>query len=400
MRRSLALAALVLSATIACGNDGGDESGEAQARVAKIAVIAPLDDGLVQFGRGIRNSVELAVREANDRQALPEGWRLEVLALNDSSDPAVGKQAAEEAAADPAVFGVVGTYNSGVAAEVVPVLDAAGIVMVSPGNTDPTLTLGPDPDNPVRPHTNYFRMVAADNVQAPFLAGYAYGDAGARRVSVVSETKPVSKGLADDFSAAFTASGGQVVSTRVVPDETTDYAEVVKEIAPLRPDLLFYGGEYDVASKFASQAKAAGIAAPLMGGDGIKDDAFITETGPASEGDLASTVGAPAASIPSAQTFVAAYGQAGFAEPPSDFGVYAYDAANVLIAALVPAVQGTDRVTPAVRQAVVTAVQATDVAGASGRVAFDEFGDTRTKVLTIYRVENGKWTPVKTETVS
>jgi branched-chain amino acid transport system substrate-binding protein len=34
--------------------------------------------------------------------------------------------------------------------------------------------------------------------------------------------------------------------------------------------------------------------------------------------------------------------------------------------------------------------------GASGKVAFDEFGDSTTKVLTAYKVSGGKWVPEKT----
>ena len=34
--------------------------------------------------------------------------------------------------------------------------------------------------------------------------------------------------------------------------------------------------------------------------------------------------------------------------------------------------------------------------GATGPVAFDEFGDTTTKVLTVYKVTGGKWVADKT----
>ena len=34
--------------------------------------------------------------------------------------------------------------------------------------------------------------------------------------------------------------------------------------------------------------------------------------------------------------------------------------------------------------------------GATGQVAFDEFGDTTTKVLTVYKVDDGKWVADKT----
>ena len=38
-------------------------------------------------------------------------------------------------------------------------------------------------------------------------------------------------------------------------------------------------------------------------------------------------------------------------------------------------------------------------AGVTGKVAFDEFGDTKTKVLTVYKVKDGKWATVKTGNV-
>ena len=114
-----------------------------------------------------------ALVEANRRNAIP-GWKLEVDAADDSSNPATGEAAARRLAKDSALIGVVGTYNSGVAARVAPVLSKAGIVMISPGNTDPALTVGSDPAHPARPYPNYFRMVASDSVQGPFLAKAAF----------------------------------------------------------------------------------------------------------------------------------------------------------------------------------------------------------------------------------
>ena len=35
--------------------------------------------------------------------------------------------------------------------------------------------------------------------------------------------------------------------------------------------------------------------------------------------------------------------------------------------------------------------------GATGPVAFDEFGDTKTKIITAYKVTGGKWVADKTE---
>lgn len=390
----LAVLALVAGA---CGDGGGGSDPD---KVLKIGVIAPLDQGLVDFGRGIRNSVQLAVDEANGAKAVP-GWKLEVEALDDSSDPAKGEAAAQRLAGDPSVIGVIGTYNSGVAAKVAPVLAGAGIPMISPANTDPFLTLGPDTAHPVRPHPTYFRMVAADNVQGPFLAGFAYDELRARRVAIVSLAKPVSKGLADAFNAAFTAKGGTVVLNRTVPDQPASFRDAARALSPVRPDLVFFGGEYDLGAEFSQQVAQAGITVPVMGGDGLKDDQYIAKAGAASDGDLASTVGAPAASLPSTKPYLDAYAGAGFAEPPSDYGAYAYDAARTLIAAAAKALgdEDQDEITAKVRADTVAAIQATDLTGVTGRVAFDGFGDTQTKLLTVYRVAGGAWTAVKTETL-
>jgi len=391
MRRNIAalLLAIAVVSLPACSSSGGTKA-------AIVGVVAPLDKGLVQFGRGIRNSVQVAVDQANSEKPLP-GWKFQLKAVDDSSDPSTGEAAARRLAADSNVVGVVGTYNSGVAAKVAPVLQGAGIVMISPGNTDPTLTVGSDPAHPTRQYSNYFRMVASDAVQGPFLAKTAFGDLHARRGAVVSETKPVSKGLADTFAADFASQGGAVVLRQVVPDETTDFKDVASAIAGAHPDLVFFGGEYQVGAQFAKQVSEAGVTAPVMGGDGIKDDAYIAKAGAASEGDVASTVGQPFAAVPSARPFLDAYAQAKFADAPTDFGVYAYDAANLVIAGAAKVLRGADTVTAEARRGIVAFVQAADVKGASGTAAFDALGDPRDKVLTLYRVSGGAWKAIKTE---
>jgi len=389
---------LLAALTVSCGDDDsdGETAASADRKVVKIGVIAPLEAGLTSFGHGIENSVQLAVDQANADDAIP-GWEIEVVAEDDSSDPAIGAEAAETIAADDEVVGVVGTYNSGVAAEVAPILDKAGIAMISPSNTDPTLTIGPDRSNPSRPYDAYFRLVATDAQQGPFLASYASGDLDAQTVAIVSETKAVSRGLADDFGAAFTESGGEVVYDMTVPDGTTDFAAVVAQLTPRNPDLLFFGGEYEVGAAF--RTAAAGLAAPLMGGDGIKDDAFIAAAGARADGDFASTVGAPLATLESAARFRDDYEAAGFSEPATDYGVYAYDAADLLIDAAGVALEGEDAATADVRATVVAEVQAADTDGASGTIVFDAYGDTVTRVLTMYGVTDGAWAAVKTEEV-
>lgn len=384
----------------AVSSGSGSTAGAAppSAVVLKIGVIAPLDAGQTSFGKGILDSVELAVAQANANNIVP-GFRLAVDARDDSSTPSVGAAAATSLVADATLIGVVGTYNSGVAAVVAPILKAANVVEISPGNTDPTLTLGPDPTHPARPNFNYFRMVVPDSIQGAVLARYAFQTLGVNRVSVVTLSKSVSQGLADDFSAEFTSLGGTILITEVVPDGTTDFSSILPQVAQTNPQLLFFGGEYNTGGiDLRLQSRAAGINVAMMGGDGLKDDGYIVGAGAAAEGDYASSVGAPLASLPEGGAFLSAYQSQGFADPPSDFGPYAYDAANVIIAALQQSLLLHQAIDSTLRRQIISAVQATRTSGVTGPIGFDAFGDTINKVLTVYQVRNGTFVPVETVT--
>ena len=65
-RLLIGLAVVLVTAGCSSSSDSSDT-----VRVAKIGVVAPLDAGLVQFGRGIRNAVQVAVNEANQGKAVP-----------------------------------------------------------------------------------------------------------------------------------------------------------------------------------------------------------------------------------------------------------------------------------------------------------------------------------------
>lgn len=384
----LAVAVLVLGA---CGDNGGDDgTGGAQgdAKTLKIGVIAPLTGDLSALGLGIRNGVDLAIQQANEENRIP-GYQLELAAEDDTAKPDIGAQVATKLASDDEVVAVVGTLNSNVGEAVQPVLAGEDIAMVSPANTGVSLTMGGDAANPQRPYPNYFRVATTDNIQGPFAADFVSEDVKATEVAIVHDNKTYGKGLSEAFGERFEANGGEIVLTETVNPGDKDFGAVVSRIRRARPDLVYYGGEYPEASLLSSQMDAAGIDAPLMGGDGIYDDTFFETGGEGTIGDFATSVGAPLTELESAADFLAAYEAAGFDDPPSAYGGYAYDAANVIITGLEEAIgDGGDEAADigTIRSNLVEAIQGVEIDGVTGPVAFDEFGDTTTKVLTVYEV--------------
>lgn len=400
--RWAAVVALPLLVATACG--GGDEEktsgegGTSQAtKVVKIGVIAPLSGDLTATGTGIRNSVELAIRQANEKNKVP-GWRIELAAEDDAAKPDVGAQAAAKLASDAAVVGVVGTYNSSVALQVAPVLERSNIVQISPANTNDTLTRGQNfKTSPTRPYKNYFRTATLDSLQGGFAADYAYDELKVKNVAIIHDKKAYGQGLADSFKGQFEKKGGKIVATETINPGDKDFSAVLSKIKPLNPDLIFYGGEYPEGSLISNQAKGPqALKIPLMGGDGIVDPTYGKTAGAAANGDYGTSVGAPPEVLDSAKQFVNDYKAAGFKDNYTAYGALAYDAANAIINSLPTALGSATAVDDNVRRKVIEGVAKVDFGGASGKVAFDTYGDTVTRTLTMYKVENGEFKPVKT----
>ena len=393
---SLIVASLALTACGSrSGNDSGGNSG-GSTKTAKIGVIAPLSGDLSALGLGIQHSVELAVKQANDSNAIP-GWKLEVVPKDDEAKPDPGKNAATALAGDKDVIGVVGTLNTSVSQQVQPVLASAKIVQVSPANTGPGLTQGANwQTDPKRPYPTYFRTCTTDAVQGPFAARYLYETAKITKVATIHDKKAYGQGLVGTFTEEFKKLGGQVVAAQTINPDDSNYQAVISSIKPSGPQAVYYGGEYPQAGPLSQQMKAAGLNVPLMGGDGIYDPKYITLAGKTSDNDLATSVGAPVDTLDSAKKFVADYNAQGYKDPYAAYGGYSFDAANSIINALKTSLKDASDAESA-RQATVDAMSKVSFDGVTGKVAFDQYGDTTSKVLTVYKVAGGKWATVETK---
>lgn len=391
----IVVAALALSACGTRGEDSNAGSTGGAKKTVKIGVIAPLSGDLSALGKGIQHSVELAVMQANQENAIP-GWEIKVEPVDDEGKADVGKNGATKLAADDQVAGVVGNLNSSVSQQTQPVFAAANIVQISPANTGPSLTRGADGNT--RPYKTFFRTCTTDITQGAFAAKFLL-DQGIKSVATIHDKKTYGQGLVQYFTEAFKAGGGTIVAAETINPDESNYGPVVSKVAPAKPAAVYYGGEYPQAGPLSQQMKAAGLNVPLMGGDGIFDPTFIQLAGATSNGDLATSVGEPTDKSDAGKKFLADYEAAKFAEPAAAYGGYSYDAAKAIIEGLKVALKDASDVKNQ-RQAIIDAVGKVSFAGVTGQVAFDEFGDTKVKVISGYKVEDGKWAFVKSENLA
>ncbi|WP_079034494.1 MULTISPECIES: bifunctional serine/threonine-protein kinase/ABC transporter substrate-binding protein [unclassified Streptomyces] len=377
------------------GGGAAGNSAEGSAVTVAIGVDAPLTGALAELGLGVRNSADLAVRTANEKKVVP-GVRFEIKAVDDAGDPAKGATNAAGFVSDAKVFGVVGPVSSSVAESMVPRLAEAELVNVSPANTSPTLTLGPDwaSGTKVRPHDTYFRTLTSDADQGPFAARYLRNEAGKGKLYVVDDRTAYSTALVSGFTAEFEKLGGSVVGREHVDTDQRGFSGLVAKVRASGADAVFFGGYYDTAGALSRQLGQAGVDVPLMGGDGIYDQQYLT-SGPEVDGDLAVHIGVPAEQQAKGADFLARYRKAGYAEPAGWYGPYAYDAAWSIIEAVKVLVKANDGTLPGdARARMSEAVSRLAFDGVTGRVAFDGYGDTRNRRLTVLSVESGRWTSV------
>ncbi|MEU0741731.1 branched-chain amino acid ABC transporter substrate-binding protein [Streptomyces sp. NPDC006134] len=396
---TLAAGALTLTA---CGsrddNGGGSDSDNGGTKVV-IGVDAPMTGDLSAMGLGIKNSADLATKIANKKKYV-DGVTFEIQALDDQGQPSAGQQNATKFVANKDILGVVGPLNSSVGESMQKVFDDAKLVQVSPANTGPSLTQGPDwRTKKVRPYKSYFRTATTDAVQGPFAAQYVYNDYKKKKVFVIDDKKTYGAGLAATFTDEFKKLGGKVVGTEHINPDSKDFSAVATKVKNSGADVVYYGGEYPQAGPLSKQIKEAGAKIPLVGGDGIKDPAFIQLAGPASEGDLATLVGAPVEDIASAKQFVTDYKAQGYKEDYAAYGGYSYDSAWAIIEAVKKVVDDNGGKLPSDARAKVTeAMQNVSFDGVTGKVSFDEYGDATNKQLTVYAVKNGEFSAVKSGT--
>jgi branched-chain amino acid transport system substrate-binding protein len=383
----------------ACGADKTEATGAAggcdtSKGTLVIGVVAPMSGQVSTIGLGIRNSVQLAVDQANEKCAV-KGYQLTMDAQDDEANPDKGAAAAQRFADDTNVVGLVGPYNSGVARAIQPKLASSKLVEISPGNTDPVLTRGEDfATAPKRQYDNYFRVVGTDDLQGPFNARYVVEKEGKKKLAIITDGKAVGEDSATQFAEEAQKLGAQILIREKVTEKDSDFSSVLTKVKAKQPEAIYVGSEYHVAAPLSKQAKDLGLTVPITGTDGLFDPQFIALGG--KEGDIATSVGAPIEKLDSGKAFVEAYKKRGFADGYGGFGAFAYDAANVIIGSVAKVTANADWTgDPDQRNEMIKQVQAyRSDKGANGVVGFDQYGDSINKIFTVYKVTSGAWKDV------
>ena len=292
---------------------------------------------LPSLAEWFRYGIELAIRDFGNIH----GHEIELGEPIDAMcSPEGGRTSAEQVITDPQVLGVVGTLCSASAVTASPLLSAAGLVMVSPSNTSPTLTSDLAGNASPDYHPGYFRTASNDLHQGKAVADFAYGELRLRRMVSIDDGDPYTIGLTIAFGDAFHALGGEIVVSARIEKGDTDMTDALAEFAAAEPDGIFFPLFEAEGSPFAEQVREF---------DGLEGATLITDAAllvseflstPQSEDiyfagpELAHGSSVNVATGKDADAVLAAYKATYGESPGTPYWAHSYDATTLLLSAI------------------------------------------------------------------
>ncbi len=329
-----------------------------------------------------------------------EGFDVEIgTPLDDLCDSAGGQAAAQTIAADDQVVGVIGTSCSGAAVAAMPILSDAGMVMISPSNTSPSLTsdLAGTAGSDYQP--GYYRTAHNDLFQGRAAAEFVFNDQGIETAAAIHDGDPYTQGLAQAFSDAFEELGGTITAFTAVNKGDTDMTGVLTEVAADEPGAVFFPIFMPEGGFIAQQiGDVEGLGdALLLSADGTLTDNFIElpetvgifHSGP----NLSYGENANAATGVTANDFLERYEAEYGEQPAAAFWAHSYDATTMLLEAIAntATMDGDNLVID--RQAIrdfLTGISGYE--GIIGTISCDDFGDCGAQRIAVYAHEEGETT--------
>jgi len=348
----------------------------------KVGFAAPLTGANAGYGKDLQNGVQLALDEANAKKIQIGGKTANfvIQAEDDQADPRIGVQAAQKLV-DGGVAVVVGHFNSGTTIPASQVYQTAGIPVIDPAATNPTITQ--------RGFDNVFTVISSDAQNAGTAGTYAVTVTKAKKISIIDDRTAFGQGEADEFEKAVKAAGGTIIARQYSDNQTVDFSAQLTALKGAGTDLIFFGGLDRQAAAVAKRMKQLGINAQFVGGGGVMDTDFLKLAGDAADGAMAWEYGSPLEKLPQGKAFAEKF-QKHFGVAILSYAPFGYDAAWAAINAM----QKGNSIDPKVYRPVLKTIS---FPGITGTIAFDNNGALKNASSTMYQVKAGAWVPIVTK---
>ena len=290
-----------------------------------IAYMLTISGATAFLGEDSVGGIEIAI---DDRGGELLGHSISLTGEDSLCSAEGGQTAATKVASDPTIAGVIGTNCSSAATAAMPTISGAGLVMLSPSNTAPALTIEGETYQP-----GYFRICHTDLFQGSVAAEFVYNELGYTTAATIHDGSPYADQLQQVFAGRFQELGGTMTFQGAVNVGDTDMRTVLTSVAADAPDVLYFP-IFEPEGPFivAQSSEISGLEeTALMGADGLLSDSFPENSGP---NVIGMTLSGPYVSGESYDAFLGKWDAKYGGVPPSGFHAFAYDGTNILLDAI------------------------------------------------------------------
>ena len=374
-----------------------------------VGVVMELTGPAGEYGQAGAKSVDMAFRDINEAGGV-RGCQLATDTRDSQSQGNVAVDAATQLVQVGKVPVVIGGIISSVSIPILTSVTApAKVVQVSPASSSPTLTaLGREG----KTNGIFFRTITSDALQGVAAAKYAL-DQGFKKLAVIHVNNDFGVNMVNEFSRAYKALGGEIVSVTPYNEKQSSYQSEVTKAMEGEPDGLYLiSYPVDGATIARAWISQGGVQKFLLN-DGMNSMDFITAVGAEY---LNEAYGTSSGTSPTKSTeyFNANYKAFSNIEPSNPAADRSYDAGAIVGLAIAAA--GSDK-SADIREAIYKVVDPKGepiyagkdefakalkligegkpirYEGVIGPVAFDKYGDI-TGPFRLWKIKDGEVTTV------
>jgi branched-chain amino acid transport system substrate-binding protein len=325
----------------------------------RIGFVGGISGRVADLGVGGRNGVLLAVEERNAHGGI-NGRQIELIIRDDEQNPETAGKVARELLGLK-VEAIIGPMTSSMAKAVVPIVNEAGMVTVSPTVTTSDLSGVDD---------YFFRVLPDTRTYAPNTARFHFEKLGLRKAAIIYDlgNSSYTESWMTAFREAFEGLGGRIVAVDSFKSGgNVAFSPMVRDLLGHKPDLVVLVCSTVDAALLCQQVRKLAPRVTITVSEWGSTERFIELGGAAVEGVYIAQFVDYNDKTPRYLDFLASYRKR-FGQEPGFSALGGYDAATVVMDALAACKKGAS-----LKDAILAAAS---YEGVQRKIVLDRFGDT------------------------
>jgi branched-chain amino acid transport system substrate-binding protein len=381
----LFISLFMASFTTACGNNsstaGSAPSGD---KPIKIGAVFSASGGASSLGKPEMDTLKMMVDQTNTEGGI-NGRKIDLIAYDDKSDQNEAVLDMKKLIEQDQVVAVIGGTTSGNTLAMIPLAEKSKIPFIS-------VAASKNINKPTKKYV--FKTAQGDDVVVPRVVKYLK-DHHLTKVAWLGVDNSYGSSGKEEFDALSKQEGIETIISESFEATVNDAKPMLTRVKNANPQAIVIWGTTQESSVVTKNVRELGITVPIIESHGIASQKFIELAG-----DSANGVILPAGRLLVADQLpddnkqkkilgnYAKQFQDKFHYPPSTFGGHAWDAYEILIAAIKSAGDNPAKI----RDAIETNTK--DFTGISGNfnISQEDHNGLKEDALAIVEIKNGKWT--------